>query len=127
MSDKVLLVTAPDDTPIDAIRILLVDLTPEHTQLISDALNEFTSIPNIVAYIWRIGDPVDWLLDKKHKSHSIIFNADSEDYMITGYMAAQSNSQYFGILKTLRNVNNNAIYNINDCVKLINNLIIRYE
>ena len=48
MTDKVLLVTAPDDTPIDAIRILLVDLVPEHTQMISDALNEFTSIPNIV-------------------------------------------------------------------------------
>ena len=127
MSDKVLLVTAPDDTPIDAIRILLVDLTPEHTQLISDALNEFTSIPNIVAYIWRTSDPVDWLLDKKHKSHTIIFNADSEDHMITGYMAAQSNSHYFGMLKTLRNVNNNAIYNVNDCVSLINNLIIRYE
>ena len=127
MIDKVLLVTAPDDTPIDAIRILLVDLTPEHTQVISDALNEFTAIPNIVTYIWRTGDSVDWLLDKKHKSHSIIFNADSEDHMITGYMAAQSNSQYFVILKTLRNVNNNAIYNVNDCVKLINNLIIRYE
>jgi len=127
MSDKVLLVTAPDDTPIDAIRILLVDLAPEHTQLISDALNEFTAIPNIVAYIWKLGDSVDWLLDKKHKSHSIIFNADSEDHMITGYMAAQSNSHYFGMLKTLRNVNNNAIYNVNDCVSLINNLIIRYE
>ena len=127
MSDKVLLVTAPDDTPIDAIRILLVDLTPEHTQLISDALNEFTAIPNIVAYIWKTDDSPDWLLDKKHKSHSIIFNADCEDHMITGYMAAQSNSHYFGVLKTLRSVNNNAIYNVNDCVSLINNLIIRYE
>jgi len=127
MSDKVLLVTAPDDSPIDAIRILLVDLIPEHTQLISDALNEFTAIPNIVAYIWKTGDSIDWLLDKKHKSHSIIFNADCEDQMITGYMAAQSNSHYFGMLKTLRSVNNNAIYNVNDCVSLINNLIIRYE
>ena len=127
MSDKVLLVTAPDDTPIDAIRILLVDLTPEHTQVISDALNEFTSIPNIVTYIWRTGDPVDWMLDKKHKSHCIIFNADCVNHMILGYMAAQSNSHYFGTLKTLQSVNNNAIYNVNDCVNLINNLIIRYE
>ena len=127
MSDKVLLVTAPDDTPIDAIRILLVDLTPEHTQVISDALNEFTSIPNIVTYIWRTGDPVDWMLDKKHKSHCIIFNADCANHMILGYMAAQSNSHYFSTLKTLQSVNNNAIYNVNDCVNLINNLIIRYE
>lgn len=127
MSDKVLLVTAPDDTPVDAIRILLVDLTPEHTQVISNALNEFTSIPNIVTYIWRTGDSVDWLLDKKHKSHSIIFNADCENHMILGYMSAQSNSHYFGTLKTLHTVNNNAIYTVNDCVNLINNLIIRYE
>lgn len=127
MSDKVLLVTAPDDTPIDAIRILLVDLTPEHTQVISNALNEFTSIPNIVTYIWKNGDSIDWLLDKKHKSFCIIFNADCENHMILGYMSAQSNSHYFGTLKTLRNVNNNAIYNVNDCVNLINNLIIRYE
>lgn len=127
MSDKVLLVTAPDDTPIDAIRILLVGLTPDHTQLISDAFNSFTSIPNLVTYIWQPEDSVDWLLDKKHKSHCIIFNADCENHMIIGYMAAQSNSHYFGMLKTLRNVNNNAIYNVNDCVTIINNLIIRYE
>jgi hypothetical protein len=127
MTDKVLLVTAPDDSPIDAIRILLVDLTQDHTQLISDAINQFTSIPNIVAYIWHPSDPTDWLLDKKHKSHAVVFNADCENHIITGYMAAQSNSHYFGTLKTLRNVNNNAIYNVNDCVNLINNLIIRYE
>ena len=127
MSDKVLLVTAPDDTPIDAIRLLLADLSPAHTQVISDAFNSFTSIPNLVTYIWKDGDSIDWMLDKKHKSHCIIFNADCENQMITGYMAAQSNSHYFGMLKTLRNVNNNAIYNVNDCVTLINNLIIRYE
>ena len=89
MTDKVLLVTAPDDSPIDAIRILLVDLTQDHTQLISNAINQFTSIPNIVAYIWHPSDPTDWLLDKKHKSHAIVFNADCENHIITGYMAAQ--------------------------------------
>jgi hypothetical protein len=127
MTDKVLLVTAPDDSPIDAIRILLVDLNQEHTQLISNALNEFASIPNFVIYIWRAGDPIDWLLDKKHKSHSIIFNADCEDHMITGYMAAQLHSHYFGTLKSLTPINNNAIYNVNDFVNIINNLIVRYE
>jgi hypothetical protein len=127
MSDRILLVTAPDDTPLDAIRILLVDLAPEHTQIISDALNEFTSIPNIVAYVWKESDPIDWLLDKKHKSQSIIFNANCENHMIVGYMSAQSNSHYFGVLKLLGNVNRNAIYNVNDCVNIINNLIIRYE
>lgn len=127
MTDKVLLVTSPDDSPIDAIRILLVDLAQEHTQLISDALTEFSSIPNFVIYVWRAGDPIDWLLDKKHKSHSIIFNAECEDHMIIGYMAAQLHSHYFGTLRSLKNINNNAIYTVDDCVNIINNLIIRYE
>lgn len=127
MTDKVLLVTAPDDTPVDAIRILLLDLDSEQSQIISDAVNQFTSIPNIVFYVWKNGDSVDWLLDKKHKSHSIVFNADCENHLILGYIAAQLNSHYFGILKTLRPVNNNAIYTVNDAVNIINNLIIRYE
>jgi hypothetical protein len=95
--------------------------------MISDALNEFTSIPNIVTYIWRHGDAVDWMMDKKHKSQCVIFNAHSDQHMIIGYMAAQSNSHYFGTLKTFDKVNNNAIYTVNDCVNIINNLITRYE
>jgi hypothetical protein len=127
MSDKILLVTAPDDSPVDAIRLLLVGLTPEHTQMISDTFTELASIPNFVLYIWQPGDDTDWLLDKKHKSHAIIFNADCQSDTIIGYMAAQSNSHYFGVLKTLKNVNNNAIYNTDDCSSIVNNLIIRYE
>ena len=127
MTDKVLLVTAPDDTPIDAIRILLVDLDPNQTQIISDALNEFASIPNLVFYVWKDGDSVDWLLDKKHKSHSIIFNGNSNNHLILGYITAQLNSHYFGILKTLQSANNNAIYTVDNVVNIIENLIIRYE
>ena len=127
MTDKVLLVTAPDDTPVDAIRILLVDLNAEQSQIISDAINQFASIPNVVFYVWKNGDSIDWLLDKKHKSHSIVFNADCENHLILGYIVAQLNSHYFGILKTLQPVNNNAIYTVNDAVNIINNLIIRYE
>lgn len=128
MSDKILLVTAPDDSPVDAIRILLVGLTPEHTRMISDTFTGLASIPNFVLYIWQPGDSIDWLLDKKHKSHSIIFNADClYNDLVIGYMAAQSNSHYFGVLKTLRNINNNAIYNTDDCASIVNNLIIRYE
>ena len=127
MSDKVLLVTAPDDVSVDAIRILLVDLEPDQSQLISDAVNKFSSIPNIVFYVWKAGDSVDWLIDKKHKSHSIVFNAGCNDHLILGYITAQLNSHYFGILKTLHQVNNNAIYSVDDVVNIIDNLIIRYE
>ena len=64
MPDKVLVVTFPDDVIIDAKRILLFDPTAEQTQLISSCLsaNEFGC--DIVFYIWRFGDDIDWLLDK---------------------------------------------------------------
>lgn len=127
MTDKVLLVTSPDDTPIDAIRILLIDLDPSQSQLVSDAVNKFSSIPNLVFYIWKSGDPIDWLVDKKHKSHSIFFNANSDNDLVLGYIIAQLNSHYFGILKSFRQVNNNAIYTVDDIVNIIENLIIRYE
>ena len=127
MTDKVLLVTSPDDTVVDAVRLLLVDLSPEHTKLISDALGTFTAVPNIVVYMWKMGDPIDWLFDKKQKSQAIIFNADCYNELIIGYLAAQSKSYYFGTLKTLQKVNNNAIYNTDECISIINNLLMRYE
>jgi len=127
MSDKVLLVTAPDDTSIDAIRILLVNLTQDQTQIISDTIKEFTSIPNLVLYVWNDDHEYSWLFDKKQKSQIIIFNAESANDLVVGYLAAHHKSHYFGTLKTLAIVNKNAIYNVNDCVNLLNNLIIRYE
>ena len=127
MTDKVLVVTSPDDTVVDAVRLLLVDLSPEHTQIISDALGTFTAAPNIVVYMWKMGDPIDWLFDKKQKSQAIIFNADCYNELIIGYLAAQPRSYYFGTLKTLQKVNNNAIYNTDECISIIDNLLIRYE
>jgi hypothetical protein len=109
MTDKVILVTPPDDILIDGIRILLVDLNSEQTQLISDALNRLTGDTTIISYMWNSKDNIDWLLDKKLKSQLIIFNADSENEIIVGYMAAQKNSHYFGILRSLTAANNCAI------------------
>ena len=40
MSDKVILVTPPDDILVDAVRFLLVDLNQEQTQLISDTITK---------------------------------------------------------------------------------------
>jgi hypothetical protein len=123
MTDKVILVTPPDDILIDGIRILLVDLNSSQTQLISDALNRLTGDTTVISYMWNSKDNIDWLLDKKLKSQLIIFNADSENEIIVGYMAAQKNSHYFGILRSLTAVNNSAIYNTDQIHNLLENVI----
>ena len=126
MSDKVILVTPPDDILVDGLRILLVDLTQDQTQMISDVFTNLKSIPTIVAYVWSQTYDTEWLLDKKLKSNLIIFNANSENDVIIGYMAAQSNSYYFGELKDLKIVNNSAIYSTEDLSILMEKTIKNY-
>ena len=126
MTDKVLLVTTPDDVLVDGIRILLVDIVPEQQQIISDALTQLDNSPDIVVYVWNSTNDTSWLLDKKLKSDAIIFNANSENDVIIGYMAAQSNSHYFGTLKILSMVNNSTIYNIDQVSTILENVIKQY-
>jgi len=126
MSDKVLLVTTPDDVLVDGVRILLVDLIPEQQQAISNAIAQLETMPNVVLYIWNSSEDTLWLLDKKFKSDAIIFNANSENDVIIGYMAAQSNSHYFGTLKILSSVNNSTIYNIEQVLTILENIIKQY-
>lgn len=123
MTDKVIVVTPPDDILIDGIRILLVDLDSSQTQCISDALNQLTDNSTIITYLWNSTNDVDWLLDKKQKSQLIIFNANSDNDIIIGYMAAQKNSHYFGILRSLTAVNNCVIYNTDEVHNLLEKVI----
>jgi len=126
MNSRVILVTDPDDVAYDGVRLLLVNLTADQTQLLSTALSKINNLPMIVLYIWNNSSP-DWLFDKKHKSQHIIFNAEHQNELIAGYMAAQRNSSYFGILKNLAKVNTKAIYSIDDCIKLLETVIGTYE
>ena len=126
MNSKVILVTDPDDVAYDGVRLLLVNLTADQTQLLSTALSKINNLPMVVLYIWN-NSSSDWLFDKKHKSQHIIFNAEHENELITGYMSAQRNSSYFGILKNLAKVNTKAIYSIDDCIKLLETVIGTYE
>jgi hypothetical protein len=119
MTEKVLIVTQPDDVVLDGFRLLLVDLDSEQTKIISDVLLEIKSPATIIAYMWGSNDDSYWLLDKKAKSNLIIFNANSQNELIVGYMAAQKNSHYFGILKILAQANAKAIYASEDCESLI--------
>jgi hypothetical protein len=126
MNSKVILVTDPDDVAYDGVRLLLVNLTADQTQLLSTALSKINNLPIIILYIWD-NSSLDWLFDKKHKSHYIIFNAENQNELIAGYMSAQHNSSYFGILKNLAKVNTKAIYSIDDCIKLLETVIGTYE
>jgi hypothetical protein len=126
MTNKVLLVTAPDDVVVDGVRILLVDIVPEQQQIISDALTRLDNSPNIVVYVWNSANDTAWLLDKKLKSDAVIFNANSENDVIIGYMAAQSNSHYFGTLKILSMVNNSTIYDTDQVLTILENAIKQY-
>jgi hypothetical protein len=126
MIDKIVLVTPPDDVLVDGIRLLLVDVTIPQSQMVSSVLTQFETIPTVVAYMWSSGDSVDWLIDKKHKSDIIIFNADSDNDIVVGYLSAQPNSYYFGNLKLLSTVNRSAIYNTDQIYDLLEKLIGHY-
>lgn len=126
MTNKVLLVTAPDDVLVDGIRILLVDIVPEQQQIISDALTRLDNSPDIIVYVWNCANDTAWLLDKKLKSDAIIFNANSENDVIIGYIAAQSKSYYFGTLKILSMVNKSTIYDTEQVLTILENLIKQY-
>lgn len=127
MNDRIILVTPPDDVYYTGLRILLVDLAPEHTQFISDVLTRAENMPTIISYVWNTGDDIIWLLDKKEKSDLIVFNADTHNQTIAGFLAAFSNSHYFGTLKDLHLVNNSAIYSVEQFKEIFNHTVKKYE
>ena len=119
MNEQVIAVTSPDDVLQDADRILLVDLTESQMQLISQSLGKIEEFSTILLYMWKTGDSNDWMLDKKLKSDLIIFNADSDNQTVIGYLAAQRNSYYFGTLKNIATANKNAIYDVEQLISLL--------
>jgi hypothetical protein len=127
MTDQVLIITEPDDTLLDSYRILLVDLTPEQSQVVSASLLTVSLSCRVVLYSWNSANTVTWLLDKKAKCDAILFNADSNNDVIVGYLAAQTNSYYFGNLKSLAGVNNSQLYAQQDCQELLEYMITKND
>jgi len=122
MSDKILIVTPPDDTLLNGIRILHVELNEEQSQIASSALINSNTQHTIINYVWKMSDSVEWLIDKITKSNFILFNANSDaNDLIIGYIAAQPNSYYFGTLRDLNLVNNSVIYNADQIINLLEN------
>lgn len=127
MTDRITVVTPPDDIQQDGIRVLLVDLNSDQMQIVSTGLMTSETGLNVITYIWKSSDSVDWLFDKKLKSDLIIFNAESKNDLLVGYIAAQKNSHYFGTLKTLNKINNSAIYDVEQILSYLNNIARNYE
>ncbi len=132
MTDRILVVTPPDDILLQGIRILHVNLNEEQSAIMSNALMN-TDLPhNIVNYVWQMGNRVDWLLDKSSKSNLIIFNAvnsnsDSGLDIILGWISAQPQSYYFGTLKDLHLANDRVLYNSDDILNLLEKISKRHE
>lgn len=131
MSDRILVVTEPDDTLLQGIRVAHVNLTEEQSTIVSSALLQLTLPHTIVNYVWRMGEPVSWLMDKISKTDLIIFNADTSNNstieMIIGWISAQPASYYFGTLKDLHIVNDRAIYNVDHISTLLEKIAKYHE
>lgn len=127
MTERVLVVTHPDDVLDDGVRLLLVDLTSDQLQMVSNVLTQLDTESAIITYLWKPAISTDWLLDKKHKSQWIIYNAESSDQTVVGYLSAQRNSSYFGTLRSLKGVNKSAILSIEQCRNIIETLVGKYE
>jgi hypothetical protein len=117
------IITHPDDKIINGARLLCVDLSPEQSQLVSDTVTSLNSSSDLAIYVWRSGDPVSWLLDKKDKSDIILINADSIHQSLIGFLSAYKKSYYFGVLKDLSEVNNKAIYSVDFFYKLMEEML----
>ena len=119
MSNKITLVTPPDDIHHDATRILCYDLSTDQSQLVSTALNKMDVKHSMIIYVANGKDDMEWVLDKKHKCSIIILNAESENQTTVGYLAAQRNSFYFGNLRSIGQVNKSKINDIDQIIKIM--------
>lgn len=126
-SNKLSLVTPPDDILTDSFRILSVGINQEGTALMSSALTRLPSIPDTVLYVWQSNNNLEWLFDKKNKSNLIIFDTNSISPELIGYFSAQVDSYYFGSLRDLSIINNNRIEDVDQFYNILENYIITYE
>lgn len=127
MIEKILVITPPDDILLQGIRIAHIDLTEEQSNFVSKSLLDTEISNNIINYVWTLGNPLDWIFDKISKCDIIIFNADSDNQLLVGWLAGRPNSIWFGDLKDLHMVNDRAIYNVESITTLLEKVSKYYE
>lgn len=123
---SVTVVTYPDDVLIQCPRILLVDLNTDQLDIVSKSLTEYNFDDTIVTYIWKNGEDINWLFDKKLKSDLVIFNAESQNQTIVGYFAAQKKSFFMGDLRDLSIINNSRVFDQTNLLEIFYK-VISYE
>ena len=109
MSNKIFIITAPDDVEYDALRILVVDLAPEQSHLLSEVLKTIKVDRDINLYVYSNLDDVTWLIDKSNKADYIFANPLSDDQQIVGYIASKRQSHFFGETKITKSLNKTPI------------------
>lgn len=115
-----MIITPPDDTLIQGLRIVHVNLVEQQSHVVSQALLQWKQPGNIINYVWNHTQSLEWLLNAVTKSDLVLFNADyDQTEMINGYLAADPRSNYFGYLRDLHLVNERVIYNSDDVLTLI--------
>lgn len=123
MKNKITIITPPDDVTEDGIRILVYGCKEEQTLLISSVIYEIKECKPTIIYVCNGQDNSEWALDKKLKCSIIVFNAEAEDQTMIGYLAGQTNSYYFGQLRTLNTVNSNRIDSKEQLTTIIGDLV----
>jgi hypothetical protein len=126
MSEKIVLVSYPDDILLEGTRILLYDLEKQQTDIVSKALVSLDFDSNIIIYSISSYDDAYYLIDKYHKSDILIFNANSENQTVVGFLAGKFNSMYFGQLRSIGRINDSEIHDENVCKKQLERMIIKY-
>jgi hypothetical protein len=110
MSDKIFLITYPDDCFEEGIRIFTFDLDENQSSMLSRCLSGFTRIPTTIIYDSKDLSNDVWNIDKIQKSDLIFFNAESIYQNLVGYLCSKMNSYYFGQLKGLSLLNKSVIF-----------------
>ena len=123
MKNKITIITPPDDVLQDGVRILCYGLEKEQTLLISSIIYNLEECKPSIIYVSNGQNDSEWVLDKKQKCSIIIFNAESQDQTMVGYLSAQTNSYYFGELRSLSSANNNKINEKQQLTKIMEDLI----
>ena len=84
------------------------------------------SVSKIIIYTWKSGNSIPWLLDKNLKSQLLIINAESDHQDLVGYFVSKGDSYYFGNLRSLKDVNNSVLYDIEQSKEVLIEAIEKY-